>query len=302
MFEKILLPLDGSELAEMALPYVRDLAGQLEAEVYLVHACPPEHAAYLHMHRIYLNSMADGLRKEILESWQPPGGAKVQAEVITGDPAKVILDFVKQKGIGLVAVSAHGISGFRPWTIGNVAEKVVRGVGIPSLLIRAKGEAPATPKKALIQRILLPLDSSDASKIAVPYAVQLARKLKASITLFSMAQTVYAQSFDGMGAGLGVNWDNIDAATEKYTDEYLQGVENEIKAAGVSVDHTSYLGIDAAYEILEMEKKTQADLVLMATRGRSPVARWAFGSVAEKVLREGNRPILLVRGAGGKAG
>ena len=79
-------------------------------------------------------------------------------------------------------------------------------------------------------------------------------------------------------------------ATEKYIDEYLQSIEDEIRKAGVEVNHTSYLGIDAAYEILEMEKKIQADLVVMATRGRSPVARWAFGSVAEKVLREGDRP------------
>ncbi|MBP1706985.1 MAG: universal stress protein [Chloroflexi bacterium] len=297
MFEKILLPLDGSELAEAAIPYVRDLAAQLEAEVYLMHACPPEHVAYLHMHQIYLNSMAEGLRKEIQERWQPPQGARVQAEVITGDAVKVILDFVRQKGIGLVAVTTHGTSGIRPWSMGHVAEKVVRGAGIPSLLIRLKGDRPVAPQKAQIQKILVPLDSSDASKIAVPYAIQLALKLKASVTIFSMAQTVYAQSFDGMGAGLGVNWDNIDAATEKYTDEYLLGVENEIKAAGVKVDHASYLGIDAAYEILEMEKKSQADLVVMATRGRSPIASWAFGSVAEKVLREGNRPILLVREA-----
>jgi nucleotide-binding universal stress UspA family protein len=299
MFEKILLPLDGSELAEAAIPYVHDLAGQLEAEVYLLHGCPPEHQAYLHMHQIYLNNMADSLRKEITENWQTPLGAKVEAEVIIGDPVKVVLAYVNQKAISLVVMTTHGTSGVRARTVGNVADKVVRGVGIPSLLIRVKEGQHMAVKKGLIQRILVPLDSSDASKIAVPYAIQLAKKLKARITLFSMAQTVYAQSFDGMQAGIGVNWDNIDAGTEKYTEEYLRSVENEIKEAGVDADHSTYLGIDAAYEILEMEKKTQADLVVMATRGRSPIARWAFGSVAEKVLREGDRPILMVRERGG---
>jgi nucleotide-binding universal stress UspA family protein len=295
MFEKILLLLDGSELAEAAIPYTRDLAAELQAEIFILHACPSDQQAFLHMRQIYLNAMADILRQEIKESWGPTQQPNVRTEVIVGDPTKVILDYVKQKGIGLVVVTTHGTSGFRQWAMGNVAEKVIRGVAVPSLLIRSREERTTAEKIKPIQKILLPLDSSDASKIAVPYAVEMAKKLKATLTLFSMAQTVYAQNLDGMGAGIGVNWDGIDTATEKYTDEYLQGVENELKAKGVDVNHTTYLGIDAAYEILETEKKMPADLVVMATRGRSPVARWAFGSVAEKVLREGSSPMLLVR-------
>jgi nucleotide-binding universal stress UspA family protein len=295
MFEKVLLPLDGSELAEAAIPYTRDLVAQLQAEIFLLHVCPSDQQAYLHMRQIYLNAMADVLRQEIKDSWGPAQQPRVQTEVIIGDPSKVIFDYVKQKSIGLVAVTTHGTSGIRQWAMGNVAEKVVRGVAIPSLLIRVKEEHTAPEKIKPIQKILLPLDSSDASKISIPYAVELAKKLKATITLFSMAQTVYAQNLDGMGAGIGVNWDGIDTATEKYTDDYLQTVENEVRAMGAEVNHTSYLGIDAAYEILETEKKMPADLVVMATRGRSPVARWAFGSVAEKILREGNSPMLLVR-------
>jgi nucleotide-binding universal stress UspA family protein len=91
--------------------------------------------------------------------------------------------------------------------------------------------------------------------------------------------------------------DSVDVASKKYTDEYLQGIADEIRKAGVDVTQTSLLSMDAAYEILEMEKKIQPDLVVMATRGRSNIARWALGSVAEKVLREGDRPILMVKEA-----
>ena len=113
-----------------------------------------------------------------------------------------------------------------------------------------------------------------------------------------MGQSIYAQNIRSIDAGFGVNWDSIDASNnKKYTDEYLQGIANEIKRAGVDVTQTSLVGIDAAYEILEMEKKIQPDLVVMATRGRSNIARWALGSVAEKVLREGDRPILMVKEA-----
>ena len=179
--------------------------------------------------------------------------------------------------------------------MGSIADKSW-GVGIPVLLIRIKEKGNVPAKKGLIQKILLPLDTSDASEIAIPYAVELAKKLKANITVFSMAQTIYAHINDtGMGVNLGFDGDSIDAGTKKYTNEYLQGIEDRIRKEGVEVTHSSYLGMDAAYDILEMETKIQPDLVVMATRGRSNITRWALGSVAEKILLEGDRPILMVK-------
>jgi nucleotide-binding universal stress UspA family protein len=297
MFEKILLPLDGSKLAENAIPYALDIAGKTGAEVFLLHVCPTEHQAYTHMHQIYLDGITDNFRNRVKEIFPASQEPKVRAEVISGEPTKVIFNYIKQNDINMVAMTTCGTSGIRIWALGSIADKVMRGVGIPTLLVRVK-EGVNVPEREVIQRILLPLDISEASKIAVPYAVQLAKKLKPSITLFSMAQTIYTQTMDGTVAGVGANWDKIDAATEQYTDERLKGIENEIRENGVDVNRTVYLGLDAAYEILELESKIQADLVVMATRGRSPIARWAFGSVAEKVLREGGRPLMMVKEKG----
>jgi nucleotide-binding universal stress UspA family protein len=300
MLERILLPLDGSELAERAIPYVRDLAGQLGAEVYLLHACPPEHKTYLRMHQIYLNNVAEELRSRLKADWQPSSDPRIQAEVILDEPVNAIFEYVKQKSISMVALTSHGSSGLRAWAIGSVADKVVRGVGVPVLLVRTKEGLPILEEKGLIRKILLPLDNSEASKIALPYAVQLAKKLKASIALFTMFQSIFtqmvsSQDIGGGGIAMGAGFDSIDAATEKYTNEYLQGIADEIRKEGVEVTQTSLMSIDAAFEILEMEKKIQPDLVVMATRGRSNISRWAFGSVAEKVLRGGDRPILMVK-------
>jgi len=294
VFEKMLLPLDGSELAETALPYIRDLSNQIGSEIYLLHVCPTEHQYYTHMHQIYLNTIAGDLRNSIKESYPDIQEPKVFYEVISGDPVKVIFDYVKRKDISLVVATTFGTSGLGKLALGNVADKLLRGLGIPTLLVRIPETTDAVEKR-IIRMILLPVDMSEASKTAVPYALELAKKLNASITLFSMAQTVYSQNLDAVGPGVGANWDEIDKATEKYIDENLKSIENEILAAGVQVTHTSYLGIDAGYEILEMEKRVQPDLVVMATRGRSPVTRWAFGSVAEKVLREGSKPLLLIK-------
>ena len=295
MFERILLPLDGSKLAETAIPYVWDLAGQIGAEVYLLHACPTEHKEALSEHQRYLNNIADNLKQRIKENWQPSIEPKIQVDVIVEDPVKTIFDYVKEKSIGMVALTSHGATGLRALAIGSVADKVVRGVGIPTLLIRIKEGRTVLEKKGLIQKILLPLDASDASRISVPYAVELAKKLKASITLFTMEVSIYIQNSFGMEGGYVGNLDSIDVDTKKYTEEYLHGIADEIRKAGVEVTHTSYMSIDAAQEILQMEKKIQPDLVVMATRGRSNIGRWVLGSVAEKVLTEGDRPILMVK-------
>jgi nucleotide-binding universal stress UspA family protein len=295
MLSKILLPLDGSELAEAAIPYATNLAEQLEAEVHLLHVCPPEHQAYVHMHQIYMNSIVEGMRQKMKATWQSAKELKVQAEVVVGDPIKVIFDHIKLKGIDLIALTTHGNSGFKPWAMGNVADKIVRGSGIPTLLIRVKEKKDLELRKALIQNILVPLDNSEASKVCIPIALELAKKLNAGLTLFSMAQTAYAQNLNSAGSGIGINWDAVDKASEQAADEYLKSMATELAKSGVKIDRRSILGIDAAYEILEMEKKGMVDIVVMATRGRSSIARWAFGSVAEKVLREGNLPILLIK-------
>jgi nucleotide-binding universal stress UspA family protein len=291
MFEKFLLPLDGSILAESAIPWVRDLAEQLKAEVYILNICPPERQKYLHMHQFYLNHLAEYLKKEMPLSQV----LKIQAEVVVGDPVKEITDYVKNNKIDMVALTSHGTSGYKSLSIGSVADRVVRGSGVPTLMIRIKAEQTSPVKTKPIEKILVPIENAETGKVVIPYVIELAGKIKASVILFSLTQTVYSQNFDNMGAGAGVNWDAIDKATLQYVNDYLQNIEDELKKAGVNADHTTYLGMDTALEILEMEKKTQADLVIMATRGRSQVARWAFGSAAEKVLRGGTLPLLLIK-------
>jgi len=251
------------------------------------------------MHQIYLNYMANDFKRKMAKGKETSEVKNVNREVIVGDPEKIILSYIAEKNINLVVMTSHGTSGFRNGNVGNVADKILRESGIPALLIRIKETEQEKLSGISIKKILMPVDNSETSKVCIPYGKELAKKLGASITLFNMAQTVYAQSLDGVGAGIGVNWDTVDAATLKHSQDFLAEIEKDIKADGIEVESSTLVGMDAAYEILEIERKIGADLVVMATRGRSQIARWAFGSVAEKVLREGNLPILLVRGKTG---
>ncbi len=300
MFEKILLPLDGSELAEVTLPYGVELASRLGSEVILFHVCSPEHKEFYRMHKMYLDDAADRVRHEIMRSRPKGGEVKVKSETLLGEPVETICDYVTKNNIGLMVMASSGASGIQMWRLGSVTDKVFRTVSIPAMVIRAGTSRRGEGKRRLINRILLPLDGSDASKLALPVAEELALWLKARITLFQMAHRVFPlYDASGLEAGYGVNYARLDAAAENSARTYLIGVEKDLRQTGIAVTHSVAVGTDPANEIIELGKKVDADLVVMSTHGRSPVRRWVFGSVAEKVLREGDIPLLLVRQVAG---
>ena len=297
MFKRILLPLDGSQLAELAIPYAEELAGRLGSEVILFHACPPDHQPFAHMHELYLEGMVNTMQHQIKRKFPRCEGYHVRAEGLLGEPAEVIRDYVQKNKVGLVILATRGASGLKVWMLGSVVDKVVRTVNVPTFLVRAKEGHPDESKKSVISRILLPLDGSDNSKLAVPYALEIAKKLKASITLFGMAEKAdYTMPYS---ESLLKERFRMDKVAQKKIHTYLCDVERELRQEGVHVTNIVTLGIDAAYEVLEQEKKTNADLVVMATRGRSPISRWVFGSVAEKVLLQGDLPLLMIRKVSG---
>ena len=191
-------------------------------------------------------------------------------------------------------MTSHGSSGFKFWWMGSVADKVVRAVKTPLLLVRVKEGQPIEGKKRLISRILVSLDGSETSERALPYATELAQKLKASITLYRMVEMRSFPSEDEFGP---MAMASVFATEEKQIRAYLTEIERSLREKGIPVTHKVTQGVDAAAEILEQEKKTKADLVVMAGRGRSKIARWVFGSVAQKVLLDGDLPLLLVKEA-----
>lgn len=292
MYERILVTLDGSQLAEVAIPYVEELAGRLGGEIILLNVCRPEQEPFNNMHEIYLQDMAHKLERGVKKKFPRCEECKVTGVVIAGEPSDVIFDYVEKNDIKMIVMATHGGSGPRVWMLGSVVDKVVRAVNIPTLVIRVERGLPDKVRKGLINRILLPLDGSDAGRTIVPYAAALAKRLKASITLFGMVQKV---------ATAPINYSDIkrirrmEKEEDKRMRAFIGEVETELRGDGIPVKHVVTLGENAAEEILELGKKVEADLVVVATHGRSAIARWFLGSVAEAVLLEGDLPVLMMR-------
>ncbi|MEE8582813.1 MAG: universal stress protein [Dehalococcoidales bacterium] len=294
MFNRVLLPLDGSDLAEAVFPYAEELAKKLGSEIVLFHVCESSHKLSLNMHRLYLEKSAELLRQR-LDPSDKGKKAKVQTEFVHGDFTEETCRFIDENEVDLLIMVAHGFTSLKVKIMGSIVDKVFRLVKCPVMLIRTDGGQPAVETKELISRILLPLDGTENSEASIPYAETLARSLPADISLYKMVRKAhYSASKDDMVGDMGLGDSERDAAEQQQAIAYLEGIENKIRKK-ICVSSCTTLGNDPARAITDASRDTNADLVLMTTRGRSGITAWAPGSIAHKLLQTGDLPLLLVR-------
>lgn len=295
---RILVPLDGSNHAEAALPFAEQLATRLAAEIQIVHVSErAEHPSH-NMCQAYLARMAETAEHEARK--QPgkrkAGGIEAQSLCLVGDPASEIVDYAEREGIGLIVMATHGLSGVKRWALGSVADRVVRATNRPVLLVRPERiRDTGTRPRGTFERILVPLDGSSESEAILPYVRELAVSFNAEMLLVEALEIGYYFAKPG-------GYDYIyypathTAESKERALEYLETIAQPLKQAGITVRSEVRLG-DPAGEILHLAEEASVDLVAMSTHGRSGLARWAIGSVATKVLHEGKTPLLLVRPA-----
>jgi nucleotide-binding universal stress UspA family protein len=195
MYKRMLVPLDGSELAERALPYAKELAIHLGSEVILINVRMPAENPDEPEHRFYISKMAAATEQDIKKSPALPPGQKVKVEsAIIGSPgllthpAEEIVDYAEKENVSLIVMATHGRTGIRRWTLGDTANKVARASKCPVLLIRANTDVP---KSVHLDKILVTLDGSKQSESVLPYIENLASKLKTKISLLNIVEPPY---------------------------------------------------------------------------------------------------------------
>jgi nucleotide-binding universal stress UspA family protein len=301
MFERILLPLDGSELAEASIPYAEEIAGSLGSEIILYHVFGHEYKHQQHMHQTYLDRLVDSIRQNAKKGGANGNEVKVTTEIEAGEPAGSICNLVDKNKVDLIIMAAVSASGLKIGKmLGSVTDHLCRTVPIPVLIIRPQDIARIESKKQLISHILLPQDGSEPGKLALPVGEELAARLKVPVTLFQMATMVLIYDYGyGMGYAGYVDYGKVDEYEKKRVDEGILELEDKLKLKGLDVTHRVTSGTDAAGEIMKAGKDVGADLIVMSTHGRSGFDRWALGSVTERVLRYGEMPLLLVNARAG---
>jgi nucleotide-binding universal stress UspA family protein len=278
----LLVPLDGSRLAEAALPYALGLAGATGARVLLLHVAPD---ALLPLPKtLDLEATARAARRAAAGA---PQGIAVETSVGCGDPALVIADVAAVRRVSLIVMTTHGRSGLGRRLYGSVAEGVLRRAPVPVLLV--PGTYEQTWPDGRPRRILVPLDGSAYAEEALALAAQLGRATGAELRLLRVVEL----PLHHYGAGyVAVGFDPTSRLVGAR--EHLQTVAERLRAGGLEVTVRADAG-EPGQVIGEHARVTGTDLVVMATHGHTGLARLALGSVAAATLQRANRPTVLVR-------
>ena len=299
MYTKILVPLDGSAVAEQVLPYVRTLAGGLKIPVELMGVVD---MAQFDSHIAaekgrYLDTLIeDSVRcsREYLKGVaQTFPDANVSFAVEKGGAAEVIIAKAGADNETLITMATHGRSGIDRWLLGSVAEKVLRGSANPLLLVRAKAEAKAAGG-ATLKSIVVPLDGSELAESVLPAVLEMAKKLNLKIVLFRACNVPYSV-FGGVREHIAIV-DELLGGIKAEARAYLEKKTEELKKQGAKVSYVLEQGTSAD-QIISLGRKTPDNLIAMCTHGWSGVKGWVLGSITETVVRHSGDPVLVIRPA-----
>lgn len=304
----MLVPLDGSELAEVVFTYAKELAGRLGIDVVLLHVFTPEERDFTPLHRAYIEHAAEIIKRESRKVQKktgiPPGGKpiEVRSELATGSSAEAILRYAKERAVDLILIATHGRTGVRHWAIGDIADKVLRGTKVPVLLVRA-----GIPDEIIYDRwpkktILVPLDGSKLSETVLPHVEVLAKQRGAEhveVVLLRVCEppaipTYYTPELPDAPLNWGEYIQQETSRARRVATEYLAQMESRFKDNNINVRSEILVG-KAADEIINYVNKNPFNLIVMATHGRSGLRRLVYGSVTENVLLSVSSPILLVK-------
>jgi nucleotide-binding universal stress UspA family protein len=289
MYRKILVPLDGSKLAEQILPFARSLAEAAHASVELLRVNEAE-PTVASTSPLKGGEYLDEVAKKFFSPATP-----VEKTVVPGSPATVIVERASGDSNCLIAMATHGMSGIRRWLMGSVSSKVAQSATNPLLLIRpTEGSAAATSFKA--GTIFLPLDGSGLAERALAHARSLAGSMSSEIHLlrvYTVPSNAYVLADGVITQGLA----QFREAMQQEAAVYLDGKVEGLRADGFRRVTATAIEGDPAGEIIDLAAKTPNSLIIMSTHGRSGAGRWLLGSVAEKVIQHSRAPVLLIRAA-----
>ncbi|MCX6004426.1 MAG: universal stress protein [Chloroflexi bacterium] len=303
MFQKILVPLDGSELAECVLPHVDVLAaGHEDVKITFLYVIQPldvpmTNASYKKRIEADAKSSAEEYLNKLVAKAKYRD--KAVGKVITGKVADTIVDYATRNKIELIVMATHGRSGASRWLYGSIAEKVLDATRVPVWLVKAGACDKATYANGKKLNVLVPLDGSELAESVLKHLKELNRQLvknKTDVILIRVCE-VFAPPIS-YPPPMSMSWEEyLDYETRRckqICQDYLDKIQGSLHRYGLKIRSEVPEG-NPAEVLIDYANKNPVDLIIMSTHGRTGINKWAFGSIAEKVLRGARCPILLIR-------
>jgi nucleotide-binding universal stress UspA family protein len=284
---RILVPYDGSEQSTRALHIARHIPASvievLRVDLMIVPGgVPVETEGDYQAIRDDLEAAVAPLRE---------AGVNVETTIRIGDPAEEIIDAGRDCDLIVMTTRGRGAAG--RMLFGSTADRVSRHGTTPTLLIRSTvGAEISNPS-----RVVAPLDGSDLAEQALPIAVRLAGILGSPLHLVraidvdNIRAVIHESRSGHAGPYTGETYEDARKVAEERATSYLEAIAEPIRGQGVTVN-TELLQGTPSFVLLW--HTNEEDLVVMTSHGRHGFRRWYLGSVAEKLVREGKAPVLLV--------
>lgn len=296
----IVVPLDGSDQAEQAIPWAAALCRRIDAGMLLLSVVeiPVEFGAWSAASAMAVGNELDDWAAERDRYLQEVAGRVQDVRVRTvsrvGSPTSEILSAIAGVDDPLVVMTSHGRTGAGRMVMGSVANRIVRDARAPVLVIRAQSQATSVEPR--FERALVPLDGSAFSEHALDRGLEAIAPAGQPLALH-LVRIIEAPVVRVPGPDVPLDYGLVAEYTDAMRDEatqYLAAMTEKLRGRGLEVT-SEVRGGRISDEILQAAAERRADLIVMSTHGRGGISRLFFGSVAEKVLHESALPLLLIR-------
>ncbi|MES3628994.1 MAG: universal stress protein [Longimonas sp.] len=286
--ERILVPTDGAGPASWALEHARFLANEHNATLHFIHVYTSDEGPVDSLELASFESEASIPAPDVLNDTPYP---VVKRSVTHPSVPDGIVRYARQEEVDLIVMGTHGRTGVHRAMLGSVAEKVVRHAHCPVLTIRE--QTHRSPQQS-IDHILAPIDFSSHTHIVTEQATAFAKRYGARVTLLHVLEDIAVPTTYGIDPMITDSEPVRARITERLSRE-----ADMLREQGVEVESRIRSG-NPAEEILALAENDQVDLIAIATVGRTGIARFLLGSVAEKVVRQAPCPVLTARRPGQK--
>jgi len=296
MFDHILVPLDGSSLAECVLPHAALFARTFGARLTLLRVLDQNHRAG----RAWsIDPLEWHLRKAEVQAYLDAVAARLaDADVATttvlldGQPAQQITAFAHSHDVSLLMLSSHGQSGLSDWTISSVGQKSIARAHTSTMVVQAYQPPLGDTLSLRYGRLLAPLDGSQRAECVLPAATTLAQACGAELVLVHVVRRPEMPRQIPLAQADRDLEQQITELNRRAATNYLERLQERLPG---TVRTQLLVSDDVAATLHQLVEHEHADLVMLSAHGYSGRATWPYGSIATSFIAYASTPLLIVQ-------
>jgi len=302
MFDTILVPLDGSQLADCVLPHVVAIARPFDAEITLLRILEKNHtgtsAQLFDLLNWQINKTKSALYLDKIQARLQKSNVRIRTEVLEGLIAEGIAEYAQNQGMKLIILSSHGRHGLTQWGISSITQKIVLSAQTSLLIVRAHqyvGHSDELTEAPAYRHILVPLDGSQRAENVLPTVTQLANFHKSQIHLVQVVQTPeMARQMPPVREDIELS-NRVVERNREEAERYLEQLKSRSYLEGIAIQTHLVASDNAAAALHQLVEQEQIDLVVLSAHGYSGNHQWPYGSMVNNFISYGRTSLLIVQ-------